>query len=178
MGFYNFAISGTETITEDFEKIKSKLNVDINDSLNRMSIYLITQLQNHINTDVYKKYYPHEYKRRSENSLLGRSLLSEEYMDLQVNGTRLSFTYLPSGEHQNSKWNLKDGNDLINVLQTAIGYRWESEYDKIPPRPFWNLFIEDVERNFESRFIFELQSKGYDVKQKGKGFILDGTEKL
>lgn len=198
MGFYNFAISGTETISEDFEKIKSKLNVDINDSLNRMSIYLITQLQNHINIDFYDKYDPTSYPRRKDYPQFGKSLLDKEYMDIETGLNTLTLTYLPQGGHSGKmkdtlNWNKKKGgkngdnpikpnpvhgNELIQRLQTGQGYDWQKKDGGFPPRPFWNLFIEDVERNFESRFIFELQSKGYDIKRKGKGFILDGTEKL
>lgn len=195
MGFYKVTINGSETIKEDYNKIINQLRIDTNNALNQMGKTLIASLQNHINIDFYDKYDPKSYPRRKDFPQYGKSLLSEDYMNIDVTGTMLAMEYLPRGEHSGKmkdtlNWKKKQqggnapikpnplhGNELIARLQTGKGYDWKLKNGDYPPRPFWNLFIEDVEKNFEGEFIATMQSKGYDFKQDGS-LILDGNEKL
>lgn len=134
-------------------------------------------LEQHIKDDVYREYSPKEYIRRSKDSNMGVSLrkavFEKEYTqqigpyDYTTMDWVAGLSYEPTGKHENIMWADLDGDELIRRIERKDPpYNWEPiKGPKIPERPFWQLFIEElieggrfarvVERELKERGIME-----------------------
>lgn len=124
-------------------------------------------LKKHIDEDVYEAYTPEVYRRRSDNPDMGVSLGAQAYQEPYTKvippaggnvGGKLVITsklyYNPSGEHKypiwssgsgkRPKWVLNlDGNELISRIEKkSPAYNWGQ--DKVPARPFWQRFVDEM----------------------------------
>ena len=158
--------------TEDLGKILSA-NV-MQGVSNRIVGEMNEALEYHIEEDVYKKYEPKVYPRRSENPGFGISLNDiERNVILTVKaaegGTQITFNYRPSGSHSGTfgditadervltKWGVTadapikpkpvHGDDLVRRIETGKGYDWKPPKRGktfTQPRPFWANFVEEM----------------------------------
>lgn len=169
MSFFSVAISGLESIDEDFQAEEKKIERQIPSALHFVGSEMIVNLKKHIYEDWYKKYTPKVYERRTDDPSLGQGLRSLDYMDVQVSGKDLLFTYEPSGEHAEEIWHTRDGDDLITFLQVGTDY--------MPPRPFWNNFVGE-QRDGGIMEAFMRGMKPYVVIPEGHGkdVVFDGGE--
>ena len=136
-------------------------------------------LKKHITQDVYKAYSPTAYKRRSDDSAMGTPLSDmDAYSKIikpaggNVSGNLVVTSrlfYNPEGGHKVAKWSSKsakkgkgvnnvDFNDLIGRIEKkSPAYNWGQ--DMVPPRPFWQNFVDDMVTNelLEKRFVEALK---------------------
>lgn len=152
-------------LTELIKPIKPK----ISQALNSVGDMLKTDLQQKARQIWYLGYTPEVYKRRTDNPALGTPLTSEKNMAVDVTGTKLEFSYFPTGEHLNQGWHTDDGDNLIENIQR--GALWGEP----PARPFWNFFVEDNE-NFLLFEYFEYFMKPYKIVANDAERKLDLSE--
>lgn len=163
MSFFNVSVVGTNTIQRDLETELKNIENQSNLALNNIGAEMVNTLQKFINEVWYKGYKPKVYKRRTDGAG-GTPIGSRENMDYKVSKRQLYFSYEPTGEHINPKWSNRNGDKLIEHIQQGLNDYTEKE---IPPRPFWNDFIE--EEQFELFSTFKNAMLPYSV-------IADGQE--
>lgn len=172
MSFFKVTVSGIETIDEDFELESRKIQAGIPQALNYVGSEMIVSLQKHIFEDWYEKYTPSVYERRTDDTSLGTPLGAEGNMDVFVDKDKMEFSYEPTGEHAKQSFHTRDGDRLIEFLQVGNKY--------MPPRPFWNLFVEEQ----KNRGIMEAFIKGMSPfatvipEGFGKDVIFEGNESM
>ena len=152
-------------LTELIKPIKPK----ISQALNSVGDMLKINLQQKARQIWYLGYTPEVYKRRTDNPALGTPLASEKNMTVDVTGTKLEFSYFPTGEHLNQGWHTDDGDNLIENIQR--GALWGEP----TARPFWNFFVEDNE-NFLLFEYFEYFMKPYKIVANDAERKLDLSE--
>ena len=114
-------------------------------------------LEIHIRSDVYKAYDPKQYKRRSDDPRRGISLaesvVDDRYtkqigpFDYTIGYAVAGLSYEPTGEHTETwRWSDTSGDELIGRIERKDPpYNWEPKKGpKIPERPFWQLFVEEM----------------------------------
>lgn len=141
MSFFNVTVTGLGTIDSDVTAEIKDISAKIPPALQYIGSEMTANLQKHIKEDWYTPWRPDAYERRTDNPSLGTPLGSTENMHIAVAGPthdqRLTFTYLPTGEHAEEKWHQRDGDELIKWIQHGAG--------DIPARPFWNNFVSEQE---------------------------------
>lgn len=144
-------ILGFEDFEREVEQEIKKIDALSVSFLHVLGNEMETKLNLHLIGDWYEKYYPKDYKRRTDYPSLGKGLLNKDYKDIEINGKKLTFTYLPSGEHEYKKWETRNGDELIEWIQTGnlIG--------DPPKRPFWNNFVFDMETSIMDMFVGEMK---------------------
>ena len=158
--------------------IKSAANM----ALHSCESVLITSLSEHIQKDWFDRWYPIEYRRRTDHPEDripgdGEPLGSEEYMDTKVSDLTLTFLYTPKSNHRYAKWaNHRWDDELIETIQLGPKGKWTwiSQDDPPPERPFWNNFVEELRNGllfaaFEDGF----GGRGYDLVREGGEKDLD-----
>ena len=172
MSFFKVTVSGLETIDEDFELESRKIEKAFPQALQYVGSEMIVSLQKHIFEDWYKQYTPKVYERRTDNISLGTPLGAEANMDVQVNNNTLDFTYEPTGEHANETYHTRDGDTLIEFLQVGA--------EGIPPRPFWNQFVEEqANSGIIDAFIKRMSPFATVIPEGvGKDVVFDGGESM
>lgn len=172
-------VDGIESIDNDFRQFMNTLIVDMFDALPKVMDDAKENLEQHIETDVYKAYSPKVYKRRSENEGLGTPLNYMESPNVKIIspaggkvGDKLQVTtklyYNPTGNHSVKKWHGVDYNELISRIEKKDpAYHWGN--DDVPPRPFWQNFVTDmVDGNgLESFFAQHMKEAGETIVQDG-----------
>ena len=128
---------------------------------------MISDLQKHINDDVYKPYQPKSYPRRKDHTIFGIPLDDIKNfttkVDNNLNYAILEMQYNPDGFHSGKMRDTLDydaeaheddakyanrpikphpvhGDALIRRLQTGEGYDWKCSPG---PRPFWDNFVNE-----------------------------------
>lgn len=120
--------------------IEAKIKRAVAIAVPQLGEYLKKALAEKIEENVYAKYDPEFYERRSENPSLGTPLTDmEKNAELDISGNTITLTYLPTGEHANSSWGWHSGDALIEWLENPYGRGAES----VPGRPFWDEFINE-----------------------------------
>lgn len=157
---FRVTIQGLPTIEKDYKSQESKIRLAIPMALELVGTEMQNDLRRSIFEDVYQKYTPKGYERRTEGSGF-EPLESYDYMAYSVRGASLDFGYFPSGEHSDERWYQRDGDDLIKWLQ--------SPHQNIPARPFWDYFVEKQE--IGALITFADGMKPYDVQ-------IDSTERI
>lgn len=141
-------------LKEDLEKENKKIKIQIDRALNYVASEMEENLRQHLWEDWHEKYFPKEYIRRTDNYSYGRPLGGGKNFHIEVKNGLLTFDYEPTGKHQVTVWYDRDGNDLIEWIQ--------KEHGDIPPRPFWNNFIdEQINEKILENFV-----KGMSAKYK------------
>ena len=153
------SFSGLESIRAEYEIHKSAILSNIPLALGVVGSEMTVGLQRHVMEDWYYVYKPYVYKRRTDDPSLGTPLGDGANISSEVSGHSLTFTYTPTGEHQNGAWSDRHGDELIEWIQEGG--------TGIPPRPFWNNFLEE-QRNGEimNAFILGMGEK-YPVIAEG-----------
>lgn len=161
-------------LDEELEKEIAKIESYIPMALEGVGSEMIWDLQEHIQQDWYEPWKPKEYRRRTVNPSLGTPLGSDKNINVSVKGKSLDFDYSPTGKHVVKAWHTRDGDVLIESIQT--GELWGNP----PPRPFWNNFVEEqknekIMQNFVNYF-----PKEYKVIAEGgeKDVDFDSGESL
>ena len=120
-------------LREDFNISLNEIETGINATMPILKDIMVDALKNTINSEVYAKYSPKQYLRRSENPSLGTPLIDiEANSDITITNNEIVINYEPTGEHDNLNWWSRDGDDLINWISTS--------HDGIPARPFMDEY--------------------------------------
>lgn len=156
-------MNATGTITVEavgFEELKKEVkNGVLRNHIQGISAAVCSELKDtlwrHVKEDIYHEYSPKEYLRRKDHPKFGTSLLqsAEDAEPLGEGGFYLNgewiagIRYEPSTEHKISRWS--DGissNELIGRIEKKEpAYNWEPKNGpKIPERPFWQNFVEEM----------------------------------
>lgn len=154
-------------LQEETAKIESRIPSALEHVGREMQLNLIK----HIEKDVYAKYSPQDYERRSENNSLGLPLTSRENIMTITKGNNLTFRYVPTGQYKGEgSWKIRHGDELIKAIETG-----ELEGDA-PKRPFFQNFIdEQLYGGIMNSFIDGMKPE-YKVKAVGQGSIRALTE--
>lgn len=169
-------ISGNGTLDEDLNKLLNEMSAAMLRATIEVEGAMADALENRIITDVYKRYDPVRYERRSENPSLGVPLTSLQYMDalspnkvpkpigglIRIEG---GLEYKPSGEHAVPDWDTADGDDLIGRIENSYPpYTWP---DGVPPRRrFWQNFVEEMIEGGQigTTFMQKMKTTGFDIE--------------
>lgn len=138
-------VTGLESIDEDFKAFQKELSAKVAAAMDDVGADMSFALQEHIQKDVYDKYSPKVYQRRSENGSLGRPLIDPQ-ANITINnrGEGLSLIYSPTGEHSNASWHTADDDDLIRRIEQKSPPYFAKAQGKVPPRPFWQNFVNEM----------------------------------
>jgi len=172
LSLLNISINGLETFTEEYTENELRIMQAIPDALEYLGSEMQSSLANHLQIDWYAAYKPEVYKRRSDGYGVFPGLTDDIYFDRGVTGMTLRFEYSPSGAYVPDALHTRDGDELIEAIQTG-----ELMGDP-PPRPFWNNFVKDMEsggffNGFSAGF-----SKEFPLISTPGEIVLDGDEYL
>lgn len=160
-------------LDKDLEKEYKAIEKQIPSALQYVGEEMKNSLREHLEKDWYDWYQPKVYKRRTDNPSYGRPLSGDRNFAILSDRNELAFIYSPTGEHAIKKWDERDGNDLIEWLQS----NHEMGESIIPARPFWNNFVEEQENGaILSNFIRGMYPKYVVVKDKTDKINLKLTE--
>lgn len=182
--------SGFESIEKETRMIlNAKVGKEIS---NAVFADMKDALEEHIRDDVYSHaiYKPTKYLRRSDDSNMGVSLrkaVSEEEYTQQIGPYDYAtmdwvagLSYEPTGKHEHEEWSDTNGDALIGRIERKDPpYNWEPiKGPKIPERPFWQLFIEElieggrfahvIERELKERGIMEPEDRVTGVTRQSE----------
>ena len=162
---FSFKVRGLNTIDEDFQTVKKDIDKKIFQGLKELSGDMVDWLDEQIQW-FYDEYEPTTYERRG-------LMASDAFKTVSVNARSVGLEYLPSGHYPGvPEWS----HYQYPPSDKMIAWAAEGEADKgIPPRPFWNDFIDDVANRAMGVIADNLT--GYTVTSDGNDFLLDGTEK-
>lgn len=140
---FKVTVQGLEELDEELDGEVDKIQKQIPSALQLVGTEMINSLRESIKENVYERYAPREYIRRTDGDVYP-PLESTDYMEYSVRGNTLEFGYFPSGEHENAEWYERDGDDLIKWLQKSHG--------RVPARPFWEIFLAQQETESVTAF--------------------------
>lgn len=136
-------IQGLEGIYQEYHKNEQIIKNQIPIALDNVGSDMKNRLQKYIHEIWYLGYTPSVYERRTDDNSLGVPLGDDSYIDISTtpkmegNVAGLVFSYEPKGDHVKTEWHDRDNDALIEFLQLGKG--------KIPPRPFWNSFVAEMQ---------------------------------
>lgn len=155
-------VRGANSIVKDVNEIIPDISAQAESALRIVGREMRESLSSEIiPREVYEKYQPVEYIRRSEDPSLGTPLnavTSPPFGYLVERDGRemnLKFFYLPDGRHKVQEWHSRDEDTLIKWLQEGVPEKG------IPPRPFWEIFLE--EQSTDALHTFAENMKPFDV---------------
>ena len=178
--------------------ISGKIAPIMNDAMRSVGFTMQDKLKEHIEDDVYKRYSPKVYPRRSGGGGIGIPLNSLQNMKLSGTafteaGGSVSLRYSPDGSNAATTADLKPGSpyynadnpqpikpnpvhgdDLIRRIETGRGYDWKlSGGQKFPARPFWKRFVEEMIEGggFENALFWALSESEFEIE------LDDGVER-
>ena len=151
----------------DFNQIAKEVEKDLQRQLYESTVAKVHDavvsesrevLQRHIRDDVYGMYQPQgelHYIRRSDKTGLGTSLLesadekhAKSIFQLKSGGVWESgIRYEPTGEHANFEWSdpdLEPDRLIGRIEKKDPPYNFEPKKRKVPKRPFWQNFVEEM----------------------------------
>lgn len=189
---FSFSVSEIEDFDTDVKKeLKRIFSMPvIGNSLISVRTDMAQNLKEHIQKDVYDRYKPRVYKRRSKNPELGIPLINIDegkgqarYMGMinpEALRASIAIDYYPTGKHKEKAWSGFDGDELIRRIETGTPpYKWRPNFDPIE-RPFWQNFVEEQIDRGEAldSFIREMALRGEEIIDDGSGVVRepeDGT---
>lgn len=143
-----FSLEFIGSLREDLESATREVKAQIPFALHYVGAEMRERLQEKARTVWYDGYTPLNYDRRTDTGE-GIALADSRTMQIDVDEDSLSFTYEPVS----NQWIPPDedvsGDHLINIIQTGTGGFWISPKGekRVPPRPYWNEFIADMEND-------------------------------
>lgn len=182
---FNVEISGLGQIMQEYAKEEEEIKQRINRGLSDLEGDMRAMLGYTLQEIWYEGYKPKAYLRRTDDSSLGIAITRDENVESTVKGTQLLFEYNPTGEHEVPEWSERNGDELIEWIQTKHFYgggtdeeKFENKNAQIPARPFWNIFVDRVKNELAMSSIKASLGKDYVLIADGNDFLLDGNEKL
>lgn len=173
-----FEVTEEESLDADMRAIMNELIGASVYALEKVEEVTTETLRKHINSDVYPKYPPRVYKRRSEDPSLGTPLndMQKNVTQFKPFGGRTSDTsfavtggisYDPTGEHQVLRWHDADENELIGRIENfRPPYNWyPKDPPPIPERPFWQNTVGEMTDGGEAEraIIWAFGEKGIEL---------------
>lgn len=155
----------------DFNDAISEVKTAIPKAMPLMKDILVSALQTTIENEVYAKYDPKVYLRRSEDGSLGTPLSDvEANSTITVTTDGIEIDYQPTGEHDNLNWWDRDGDDLINWIAAP--------HDGIPARPFWDEYTNMLlyQNGFEDSFIAAVLSTSPNIEISPDGDVAGNAQ--
>ena len=150
---FGVQVTGLESIDEDFRKIYADIGRKAYEASKDVQLDMRDLLKEHIRNDVYAKWNPKKYERRSKNPSLGRPLTDDTYITTQApwgnagpSGINITapLEYDPQGEHVNQNWHTADENELIRRIEQKNPPYFYKAQQQVPRRPFWQRFIAEL----------------------------------
>jgi len=172
-------VKGTEDETMEAElaalltgEIQTKIGAALADVRDDMR----ATLARHVEKDVYKAYpNPIEYERRGMNGgLQGQALTATVHaspVGADGKNYRIYLEYKPDGSHPDSAdWRQPPihGDELISRIEKwDPKYPYPPRYRKLPRRPFWQNFVEELvdDGMADVYFAQALRAQGEDVEE-------------
>lgn len=166
-------VDGEGELWQELAEEEKAIRAALPSALNQVGGEMVGRLQTFLREVWYEGYTPKEYARRTDDPSLGIGITSIANIRYAATGNSLAFVYSPSGAHAiNYGLPLRTGDALIEAIQTGelVG--------KAPKRPFWNMFVEDMQNGFilealkRSSFPYKL------VPEVGGDVTFEGDESL
>ena len=195
MGYYTKDGSriGKMTLTLDFDdnelnglfddelnEFKAKLDGAVQNALTMVGSTMKAKLKQHIEDDVYDKYTPRVYERRSKHPEDGPPLTDDSNIAVKSDSTSVTLEYLPTGYHDNLNWYHLDDNTLISRIENkSPAYRREpKDPPPIPNRPFWQKFTNEMTDGgeFAKTVLWALKAQGFEFEDNGEGVIRESED--
>lgn len=158
--------------------LKSIVSPAVIKALDEVGADMQDALAQHIETDVYDPYSPKMYERRgSAGGLLEQAQKAKIYN----HGNGVSIEYKPDGTHPKvAGWHKVDGDELIGRIEKhSPEYNWLPKRGKIPNRPFWQKFTEEMVDDGMAEHFFASAMRGQKIEITEDGEIFrepaDGT---
>ena len=149
-------------VEQDLQKEQKKIAHEVDRALVEVGVELKNDLQFFLKEVWYKGYDPVQYERRTDDNSLGTPLGDESNFDYWAVRQKLTFSYEPTGKHKEKEWSEREGDKLIEWIQSSH----EIEDSYIPARPFWNDFLDaQMEGGLIEKFIKAMSSK-YHVESE------------
>lgn len=168
-------------LNEEIKKEVDKIENHIPTALNYVGSEMAQDLRKHLHEDWYLKYEPSVYERRTDDPSRGRPLADDQNFFINVNKKELRFTYEPTGKHVRDGWSQRSGDALIEFIQKGMELGLPDDEDKeylVPPRPFWNNFVNSQQnREIIDNFIAGM-SPDYNVIKDASDDNLDLSSSL
>lgn len=153
-------VGGENGLQQELDKEEAAIRAALPSALNQVGGEMVGRLQTFLRDVWYYGYVPKKYSRRTDDPSLGIAITDVGNMRYTASGNSLAFEYLPGGSHAiDYGLPIRTGDELIESIQTGrlLG--------NPPPRPFWNMFVRDVQNGFifdalkRSGFPYELVSE-------------------
>lgn len=159
--------------TELTALLKTELQAALSSTLDDVGLDMREALARHLETDVYAAsvYTPKVYERRMGN---GGLMASAEKARIYNSGTYVAVEFKPDGLHKNPEWSSDIApDDLIGRIERHNPeYNWLPKKKKLPNRPFWQNFVNEMvdEGELERSFVAAFKSHWDDKKD----IVVDG----
>ena len=170
---FDIDVSGEGTIDDDVKAALAEINTAIKQSMGDIGGVMMDGLKKHINEDVYGKFTPKDYPRRSDNPKFGPPLNDVAGQSLAIFdetsptgiGARVGIDYKPSGEHSGTTADLDPASDYYNPDNPRPIKAYPPRGDRVDaddlirrietgkgytwrrrpgPRPFWTNFVNEM----------------------------------
>lgn len=153
-------VSGVEGLQQELDTEEKAIRTALPSALYQVGGEMVGRLQTFLRDVWYKGYTPKQYERRTDDPSLGISIMDITNILYSANSNSLAFEYIPGGTHAiDYGLPLNTGDELIEAIQTG------NLVGNPPKRPFWNMFVEDMQSGFifdalkRSSFPYELVSE-------------------
>ena len=142
-------------------EVTAALRAEVNPALEKANAAVGEEMRGalarHVREDVYAKYSPRVYERRSGGGVGAQAESAGVFSD----STRATVQFKPGGEYPGrERWHTADGDDLIGRIEKhSPEYTFLPTRRKIPDRPFWQNFTDEmVDGRMEAVFQMELRA--------------------
>ena len=177
-GIFKVTVEEVEPLEDDLQTERKKIKAQIPVALGYVGSEMKDSLERHLYADWYTGYRSSVYERRTDDPRLGKSITDESNISVTNRGQTLIFDYHPSGLHANPDWSTEGGDPLIERIQNGL---WRENEIIVPPRPFWNNFVEEqfdekIMENFIHGMLpyYEVESEtGKDIKTEDMESLLE-----
>ena len=168
-GFFKVSVLGADSLAQDFAHVKEDIRDAAFLGLVAVGDSMVSNLQYHIQRDVYNAYSPKSYPRRRNNPRFGVPMIDKSNMEPTVDARRLrlTFIYNPKGEHSGlirdaQDFMIREGSDIVENP-----FYINRENEKIKPKPVSG-----------DKLIKRIQTgEGYDWKAPGDGMLFTEPDK-
>lgn len=133
---FKVEVSGLDSLDKDYEEQLQTIDKAIPAGLSVVGNEMASALQRHVKNDVYAAYKPKSYKRTGE---IGD--ISNMTSTIDKSSNTLAFEYRFGTE--SARPYFKDSDQVIAAVQDS-DYLWNVGNRKIPERPFWDNFFNEL----------------------------------
>ncbi len=135
----NISLSASVTgLDEDIARIEGRFRAAMKNAMPALADDIAVCMIEHVQGDVYNKWWPKDYKRRGANG----GLADIDNSDFSIDDNSVKFTYLPSGETDQTDFPVH-GDALIGRIERRNPkYNWAGHQPG--DRPFFTNFLGEM----------------------------------